>query len=183
MCSGGFLVEDIESRQTDVRDFFLTESNYRCGVLRRYILCRTNYCRGCVARQRQRPSDSQNRDGFRPTPSLRSLLRVRHGGDLPYKLGWVWLPSHQSSFSLASYGRCGEIFDLDPISGATQAIRLAALKRYLHSQAGTPSGRVSGHPPRTAGACCIRRNNRLPSTASKFLTSASKPGGNSLETR
>ena len=35
-CSGVFLVEDIESRQADVRDFLLTESNHgtRCGVLR-----------------------------------------------------------------------------------------------------------------------------------------------------
>jgi pimeloyl-ACP methyl ester carboxylesterase len=32
MCSGVFVVEDIESRQADVRDFFLTESNYRCRV-------------------------------------------------------------------------------------------------------------------------------------------------------
>jgi len=88
MCSGVFIVEDIESRETDVRDFFLTERNYRCRVLRRCIACRTNGCPGCAARQRQRPSDSQYRCGFRPTPSLRSLLRVRHGGDLPYKLGW-----------------------------------------------------------------------------------------------
>jgi hypothetical protein len=29
----------------------------------------------------------------RPTPSLRSLLRLRHRGDLPYKIGWVWPPS------------------------------------------------------------------------------------------
>jgi hypothetical protein len=94
MWSGVFVVEDIESCQADVRDFFLTENNYRCGVLRRCIGCQTNGCPGCAARQRQRPSDSQYRCGFHPTPSLRSLPRVRHGGDLPYKLGWVWRPSH-----------------------------------------------------------------------------------------
>ena len=88
MCSGVFIVEDIESRQADVRDFFLTESNYRCRVLRRCIACWTNGCPRCAARQRQRPSDSQYRYGFRPTPSFRSLLRVRHSGDLPYKLRW-----------------------------------------------------------------------------------------------
>jgi hypothetical protein len=42
VCSDVFLVEDMESRQADVRDFFLIESNYRCGVLRRYIASWTN---------------------------------------------------------------------------------------------------------------------------------------------
>jgi len=73
MCSGVFVVEDIESRQADVRNFFFTKSNYRCRVLRRRIAWRTNGCPGC-ARQRQRPSDSQYRYGFRPTPSLRSCF-------------------------------------------------------------------------------------------------------------
>jgi hypothetical protein len=36
MCSSVFLVEDIEGRQTDVRDFLLSKE-YRCGVLSRYI--------------------------------------------------------------------------------------------------------------------------------------------------
>ena len=40
MRSGVFLVEDIESRQADVRDFLLSE-DYRCGVLLRYIASRT----------------------------------------------------------------------------------------------------------------------------------------------
>jgi hypothetical protein len=55
MCSRGvFLVEDIEGRQADVEDFFLAESNYvtRCSVLRRYILCRADDCRGCAAPER-----------------------------------------------------------------------------------------------------------------------------------
>jgi len=73
MCSGVFVVEDIESRQADVRNFFFTKSNYRCRVLRRRIAWRTIGCPGC-ARQRQRPSDSQYRYGFRPTPSLRSCF-------------------------------------------------------------------------------------------------------------
>jgi hypothetical protein len=36
MCSSVFFVEDIESRQADVRDFLLSE-DYRSGVLRRTI--------------------------------------------------------------------------------------------------------------------------------------------------
>jgi hypothetical protein len=64
----------MEGRQADVRDFFLTESDYvtRCSVLRRF--CWTNDCGGCAARQRQQPSGSQRRYGFRPTRSLRGLL-------------------------------------------------------------------------------------------------------------
>jgi len=40
----------MEGRQADVRDFFLTESDYvtRCSVLRRF--CWTNDCSGCAAR-------------------------------------------------------------------------------------------------------------------------------------
>jgi ABC transporter substrate binding protein len=86
MRSGVFVVEDIESRQVDVRDFFLTESNYRWRVLYQCIACRTDSCPGRAARQRQRPSHPQYRYGFRLTLSLGSLLSVRHGGDLPYKL-------------------------------------------------------------------------------------------------
>lgn len=96
MRSGVFVVEDMESRQTDVRDFFLTESNCGCGVLRRHSACRTNGCRGwATTRERQRPSDPQYRYGFCPTPSFRSLLRVRHRRDLSYKLGWPWLRAKQ----------------------------------------------------------------------------------------
>jgi hypothetical protein len=52
MCSGVFLVEDIEGPQADVEDFFLAKSDYvtRCSVLLGYILCRD--CGGCAARQR-----------------------------------------------------------------------------------------------------------------------------------
>ena len=71
----------MESRQTNVKDLFLMESN--CRVRRQSIARRTNGRSGRAARQRQRPSDSQYRYGFRPTLSLRSLLRVRHGGELP----------------------------------------------------------------------------------------------------
>src|SRR5262249_48361879 len=39
---------------------------------------------GRAPRQRQRPSDSQCRYGFRPTLSLRILLAMRHGGGLPF---------------------------------------------------------------------------------------------------
>jgi len=72
------VVKDKESRQTNVGNFFLMESN--CRVRRQSIARRTNGRSERAARQRQRPSDSQYRYGFRPT--LRSLLRVRQGGDL-----------------------------------------------------------------------------------------------------
>jgi len=78
MCSGVFVVKDIESREDNVRDFFLIESN--CRVLRQCIAGRTNGCPGRVSSQRQRPSDSQYRYGFRPILSLRSSLVMRHGG-------------------------------------------------------------------------------------------------------
>jgi hypothetical protein len=73
------VVKDIESRQTDVGDFFLIESN--CRVRRQSIARRRS---GRAARQRQRPSDSQYRYGFRPTLSLRISLAMRHGGGLPF---------------------------------------------------------------------------------------------------
>jgi L,D-peptidoglycan transpeptidase YkuD (ErfK/YbiS/YcfS/YnhG family) len=38
-----FFVEDVEGRQANVRDFFFTENNSACVVLRRHIRCR----RGC----------------------------------------------------------------------------------------------------------------------------------------
>jgi hypothetical protein len=62
------VVKDIESRQTNVRDFFLIESNFL--VRHQSIARRTNGRSGRAARQRQRASDSQYRYGFRPTPSL-----------------------------------------------------------------------------------------------------------------
>ena len=80
-CSGVLLVEDIERRQADVRDFLLTESDFvtRCGVPRRYIRCWPTGSRRCAARKSQRhPSDSQHRYGFPRTLSLRGVLRMRH---------------------------------------------------------------------------------------------------------
>ena len=84
-CSDIFLVEDIERRQTDISDFFFAESDFvaRCGVLHRHIRCEHLGCRG-AARQRQgQPGGSQQRHGACSMLSLRSLLRVRHGGVLP----------------------------------------------------------------------------------------------------
>jgi len=74
--SGVFLVVDVERRQADVEDFFLTErDDVTRGVVRlRCIRCRTNDRRGRAARQRQHPGGSQYRYGFLPMPSLRSLL-------------------------------------------------------------------------------------------------------------
>ena len=76
------MVKDIESRQTNVGDFFLVESN--CRVRRQRITRRSNGRSGRAARQRQRPSDSQYRYGFRTTLSLRISLAMRHGRDLPF---------------------------------------------------------------------------------------------------
>src|SRR6516162_8515277 len=76
-CSSVFVVKDIESRQTNVRDFFLIESN--CRVHGQSIVRRTNGCSERAARQRQRPSDY--RYGFRPTLSLRISVAMRHGGE------------------------------------------------------------------------------------------------------
>ena len=79
-CSGVFVVKDIESRQTNVGDFFLIDSN--CRVRCQSVARRTNGRSGRAARQRQRPSDSQYRYRFRPTLSLRTSLAMRHGGAL-----------------------------------------------------------------------------------------------------
>src|SRR6516162_9759773 len=76
------MVKDIESRQTNVGDFFLIESN--CRVRRQSIARRTNARSGRATRQRQRPSDSQYCYGFRSTLSLRISLAMRHGGGLPF---------------------------------------------------------------------------------------------------
>ena len=56
-----FLVEDVERRQADVRDFLFTENNYgtRFAALRRYVRCRRS-CR-CAAHCQRRPGGSQYR--------------------------------------------------------------------------------------------------------------------------
>jgi hypothetical protein len=75
---GVFLIEDKESRETDVGELFLTERDFmgRCNLLQRQIGRRAGR-RGCATSHRQQPSGSQNRYRFRPL-SLRSLLRL-HG--------------------------------------------------------------------------------------------------------
>jgi hypothetical protein len=50
-CSAVFLIENVERRQTDVGDFFFSESNFvqLCGVLqRRHIRRRPAGCGGCA---------------------------------------------------------------------------------------------------------------------------------------
>jgi len=79
MCFSAFVVKGVESRQTNVGDFFLRESNCRVHC----IAERTNGCSGRAARQRQRPSDSQYRYGC-PTLSLRISLAMRHGRGFPF---------------------------------------------------------------------------------------------------
>ena len=81
MCFSAFVVKGVESRQTNVGDFFLRESN--CRVRRQSVARRTNGRSGRAARQRQRPSDSQYRYGC-PTLSLRISLAMRHGGGFPF---------------------------------------------------------------------------------------------------
>src|SRR4029077_7758397 len=78
-CFGVFLVEDIERREADVRNFLLIERNFgkRCVVLGRYVRyrhscrCTASQCKRCTGRR-------QSRSGYPPTHSLRSLLRARH---------------------------------------------------------------------------------------------------------
>src|ERR1700756_2357167 len=82
MCFSAFVVKCVESRQTNVGDFFLRESN--CRVRRQSVARRTNGRSGRAARQRQRPSYSQYRYGFRPTLSLRISLAMRHGEGFPF---------------------------------------------------------------------------------------------------
>jgi hypothetical protein len=64
MCPGVFIVENVEGRHPDAGDFFRTESDYGCRVLRRRMV--------------PPPRDCQCRYGFRPTLSLRSLYGMRH---------------------------------------------------------------------------------------------------------
>jgi len=82
-CTDILFVEDIECRQANVRDFLFSENDF---VARFDLLCRHVHCRttGCTARERQRqPSSPQRWNSFPPSLSLRCLLRVRHGKDLP----------------------------------------------------------------------------------------------------
>ena len=68
-----FLVEDIERRQADIRDFLFTKSEVviLSGVKRGYPHLRTYGYGGCAARHRQRqPGGSQHREGFPVTLSF-----------------------------------------------------------------------------------------------------------------
>ena len=76
----GFPVEDVERRQADVEDFFLTEGEF----VTRFDDPRGQICGGAgrlckwAARQRQKSSGPQDWYGFAPTLSLQSLLRMQH---------------------------------------------------------------------------------------------------------
>jgi hypothetical protein len=79
---GVFPIEDVERRQADVEDFFLTEDEF----VPRFDSPRGQICGGAgrlckwAARQRQKSSGPQDWYGFVPTLSLRSPLRVQHEG-------------------------------------------------------------------------------------------------------
>ena len=107
-CSGAFVVKGVESRQTNVEDFFLIESNYR--VRRQSIARWTNGRSGRAAGQRQRPSDSQYRYGFRPTLSLRISIATRHEGGFPFH-PHLRVPSYTKDGRNAAFecwiGTCG----------------------------------------------------------------------------
>jgi hypothetical protein len=81
---GVFLVEDIESRQAHVGDFFLAEKDFvrRREILRLDVRSRSARRCGCYARQREGyasySGNAQRRQGLPSTGSLRSLLRTRH---------------------------------------------------------------------------------------------------------
>jgi hypothetical protein len=71
-CCVVLFVEDVEGRQVDVGNFFLTEEEFvmRCGILRWHIHCRSSRRCGCSARHRQRyAGDSQDGCGSLPTSS------------------------------------------------------------------------------------------------------------------
>ena len=76
-----FPVEDVERRQADVEDFFLTEGEF----VTRFDGPRGQICGGAgrlcdyAAGQRQKSSGPQDWYGLAPTLSLRGLLRVQHG--------------------------------------------------------------------------------------------------------
>jgi hypothetical protein len=81
---GVFLVEDIESRQAHVGNFFLAEKDFvrRREILRLDVGSRSAGRCGCRARQRKGyagdSGNAQRRQDLPPTGSLRSLLRTRH---------------------------------------------------------------------------------------------------------
>lgn len=80
---GIFLVEHVERRQADVRDFLLAKKDLmiRRGILRRDIRRDSTSRCGRSARQRQRqPGSPQHRYCFASPLSLRSLLGTRHLG-------------------------------------------------------------------------------------------------------
>ena len=84
--SGGFAIVDEEFGQDDVGEFFLSEGDYGKRLLRRCLLTVHNGG-GRAARHRQGHSRGPpHRQGRFRTFSLRSLLRARHGGSLPYSL-------------------------------------------------------------------------------------------------
>jgi hypothetical protein len=75
-CSVAFFVEDVESRQANVWDFFLTERDLIAFRLRQ--INSTGDCRGS-ARERQRQSSGpQHREGFAPALSLWNLFWLGH---------------------------------------------------------------------------------------------------------
>jgi hypothetical protein len=80
---GIFLIEHVERRQADVRDFLLAKKDLmiRRGILRRDIRRDSTSRCGRSARQRQRqPGSPQHRYCFASPLSLRSLLGTRHLG-------------------------------------------------------------------------------------------------------
>jgi hypothetical protein len=82
---GVFLVENVECREADVGELFLTEEDFltRRGILGRCICCWSARRCGRSSYQRKgHPGDSKDREGLLQTRLLRRLLLLRHRRDL-----------------------------------------------------------------------------------------------------
>src|SRR5262245_56190637 len=83
----GFSVENVESCQADVGDFFLAEDDFvaRSLVLRRHDRrgAQSERCCGCTAQRQRGARGAHQRQCRLLTRSLGSLLCFRHGGGLP----------------------------------------------------------------------------------------------------
>src|SRR5215470_7920432 len=82
--SVGFSVEDVESCQADVGDFFLAEDDFvaRSLVLRRHDGRGAQRCCGCTAQRQRGARGAHQRQCRLLTRSLGSLLCLRHSGGL-----------------------------------------------------------------------------------------------------
>ena len=79
-CPEGFLVEEMEGRQADVREFFVVERVGLIGIsdLKRGRIHQHHGRRSAGRRSQGRSRDSKHLDGFTRWFDLRDVLRLRH---------------------------------------------------------------------------------------------------------